>query len=949
MGRLRRGKWILLVSLLAMMLFIVIGCSRDMENKSSYNISGMVLDGQGLGLEGVTLTISGSTNSQVTTDSNGQWTSTVNGSVVVRPLKKGYHFSPKEVSIQNQVTGIIFTLETIIREEGDPSITLSVEGLMVGAMNLYMVHVKEITGIAGATAYSLLSKETFQGIVKGWTESSYGASISQQLTLAVLDPTQGVLATVEVPYGTYTKTFDLLTNQKNIKLEAIEQNEGAGVLWTHDYLAHGYVENRIYDEEDIPLQLPGDGAFPPGYILINDIAVEFYYAFDESGHFDHLLDEKFEEVDYIFDDLHLYISLPDLETLIDAKTGEELSEEEKSEVLSGILLLYDHDHQEGTPLARANVSVEVSDVDPSTIYQVWVHSVHGVEDAQSFTILDHDNPATAFGEEITRTTLEDAMPVYILNRSPEEPCYVVSGTVVDEEGDGIPDVTISFSGDLSSVITQTDGTWVKTGLTGTVTVTPQVDGYSFDPSHEIVTEERDDVDFVRYLGFVEDFGDGLAPYWEFTGDADWVIDDSTYTEAGQSARSGSITHNQTTGMKIGIQVVEPGTISFDRKVSSENNFDYLRFYVDGQRIARWSGERDWERMTYDIDPGFREIEFRYTKDGSVSHGQDCAWIDNILITGTPPTPYAISGIVEDGSGNGMEGVTITFSDGYDSVTTSSDGTWSKEELWGTITVRPIKAGYIFTPSSRVVDGEDHFVDFTGEEGEAGDALGGLTASFVNGEVTIIVSNEGRTILNAFLIDDMDGYLPDGSMETGTAYWENQIHYLLPHDADPSILLHEESVINSYASDALDSMGLDYTHTTSHSNLLGYLTDGSHWDLLVLDSPNIPVDNTLLTAIEDYVEGGGSMVISTWWIHNRPSHSLWSVLSYSYDRTITSPQDIHQWVAHPIFLTPNEMPLFDNWNTSYGNNVFPGSFIEDMSQYVPQPVQRRRGDQFNNNL
>ena len=44
----------------------------------------------------------------------------------------------------------------------------------------------------------------------------------------------------------------------------------------------------------------------------------------------------------------------------------------------------------------------------------------------------------------------------------------------------------------------------------------------------------------------------------------------------------------------------PGTLTFYWKVSSEANYDYLRFSVDGQVIEEIHGEEDWAQVRYDF-------------------------------------------------------------------------------------------------------------------------------------------------------------------------------------------------------------------------------------------------------------------------------------------------------------------------------------------------------------
>jgi YVTN family beta-propeller protein len=74
------------------------------------------------------------------------------------------------------------------------------------------------------------------------------------------------------------------------------------------------------------------------------------------------------------------------------------------------------------------------------------------------------------------------------------------------------------------------------------------------------------------------------------------------------------------------------------------------------------------------------------------------------------TSYSVSGQVTY-NGNGLAGVTISFSDGLHSVTTNSQGYWSQGGLTGSVTVTPSLSGYTFTPSSITVTGPSNNVNF----------------------------------------------------------------------------------------------------------------------------------------------------------------------------------------------------------------------------------------------
>ncbi len=77
----------------------------------------------------------------------------------------------------------------------------------------------------------------------------------------------------------------------------------------------------------------------------------------------------------------------------------------------------------------------------------------------------------------------------------EEP-YNVSGEVLDQSGDGLEGVILSFSGGFGTTTTDEDGWWGKTDLSGTVTITPAKDNWTFDPPHEVVDGEAYNVNFV---------------------------------------------------------------------------------------------------------------------------------------------------------------------------------------------------------------------------------------------------------------------------------------------------------------------------------------------------------------------------------------------------------------------------------------------------------------------
>ena len=123
------------------------------------------------------------------------------------------------------------------------------------------------------------------------------------------------------------------------------------------------------------------------------------------------------------------------------------------------------------------------------------------------------------------------------------------------------------------------------------------------------------------------------------GAANWVgVADESYF-GGSSARSGAITHSQSTWMQA--QVSDEGTLSFWYKVSSESNWDTLVFYVDGiQKITASGTGSDWLQFECVVSNNVQHVfEWSYTKDFSVSTGSDCCWVDKVewMPKGTLPS------------------------------------------------------------------------------------------------------------------------------------------------------------------------------------------------------------------------------------------------------------------------------------------------------------------------
>ena len=125
---------------------------------------------------------------------------------------------------------------------------------------------------------------------------------------------------------------------------------------------------------------------------------------------------------------------------------------------------------------------------------------------------------------------------------------------------------------------------------------------------------------------------------------------------GNALRSGIIGHDATNVLQC--IVMGPGTVSFRYRVSSEADYDELRFHIasDPNRpLLDASGDTDssWKLFTHEVPAGQQTLVWTYRKDFSRSVGEDCAWLDDIRFTPSTASSYTIRYHANDGTGKTM--------------------------------------------------------------------------------------------------------------------------------------------------------------------------------------------------------------------------------------------------------------------------------------------------------
>ena len=102
--------------------------------------------------------------------------------------------------------------------------------------------------------------------------------------------------------------------------------------------------------------------------------------------------------------------------------------------------------------------------------------------------------------------------------------------------------------------------------------------------------------------------------------------------AGMSGNAGADSTGSSVSLTLNMYAGE--TLSFEYRVSSEQNYDKFKFSVNGTKKFEYSGEIAWTDYTFTASAdGSYTFTWEFTKDYSVASGSDCAWIDNVSYSG----------------------------------------------------------------------------------------------------------------------------------------------------------------------------------------------------------------------------------------------------------------------------------------------------------------------------
>lgn len=140
------------------------------------------------------------------------------------------------------------------------------------------------------------------------------------------------------------------------------------------------------------------------------------------------------------------------------------------------------------------------------------------------------------------------------------------------------------------------------------------------------------IDLISLAEALDTKGAEKAPVWLET--SRWFGICQVDGNREDAAVSSPIGHN--TASWLIMCVTNSGTLTFKWRTSCQPQRDYLLLAVDEAPAGRLYGESGWITKTITIEgEGAHEVVWNYIKDGSISEGRDCAWVDRVVWTPGP--------------------------------------------------------------------------------------------------------------------------------------------------------------------------------------------------------------------------------------------------------------------------------------------------------------------------
>ena len=307
-------------------------------------------------------------------------------------------------------------------------------------------------------------------------------------------------------------------------------------------------------------------------------------------------------------------------------------------------------------------------------------------------VVNSDNMGVIFKGTYAETEDQDTSDPSEPSDPTDDPVsFSISGDIVDEDDEPVNAVKLTLTdedGEVAYDYSDRDGEFEFPNLKGEITITPEKDGYIFEPEYRKAEKDRDNIDFVAIKQFY---------------DIEGIVTD------------------------------KEGTPISNVKIKfNDDQYDSVITNINGEFTKRnLTGQVELEPIKDDYEFSPATINLKEANDN----------IEILAMRGS----YDIEGLVLDEYDEPINGVDITFKDSNDQIidttVTGFEGQYSYSGLKGELRVIPEKDGYIFDPVERKTFGDSDEVNFRAED-QSYD-ISGIIVNENNGPISgveIVINN-----------------------------------------------------------------------------------------------------------------------------------------------------------------------------------------------------------------
>ncbi|MFA5859331.1 MAG: carboxypeptidase regulatory-like domain-containing protein [Elusimicrobiota bacterium] len=441
--------------------------NQNFAVSSVFFIKGYVRKTTGYGINGTTVTLSGTKSASYVTNSSGyyEFINLSTSNYIVTPIRQGYMFNPFNKLfyplttqpdtinfVGTFVTGSLYYIKGYLRDgnnTGIANITVSISGIISGSC---------MTNISGYYEFLNLSTSTY--------------TITPMKTGLVFSPS--------------TKTINLLSNQDNQNFSVV----------TKTYSINGYVRASTGNAiEKATVTLSGDK-----YLVVITTG-SGYYQFISLNSGNYVVSVKKEK--WVFSPPTNSYNPLDVD-----KQNQNFVASGMKYYIKGYLRDFNHNGISGVQVLLTGISTGSYTTDSTGYYQflslsVGEYTVSPVKNGSSFSPYNKQIILDSNRDEQNFTGYSGVN------------MYKISGKVVDSAGMPLAGIKLSLSIDNSGIIvTDSAGKYYLSNLLpGDYKLIPEKEGYSFSPKYNklYLSSNIELDDFISVLGTLEGKSLGLKP------------------------------------------------------------------------------------------------------------------------------------------------------------------------------------------------------------------------------------------------------------------------------------------------------------------------------------------------------------------------------------------------------------------------------------------------------